>query len=215
MILSVFFNCFQICRSTKWISQNGKNCNLRKYKCINIHVGTNCSFTTLLYVITYKSIMTQFLSCIRFSFVISRRGEISKVFHDPDEDNVLIVKKGLAAMMASKLHQQHEVSHVTALRSCTFRPSYRSEITIRTYIMIYAQVKEKRLCSKFIACCKLLKYPRVLRFIWAMFEIAYFSHWSYAIFQILLTSPWISALIFLRYIPQIFIILVLGNNIHM
>lgn len=49
-------------------------------------------------------------SYYRFSFVISRQGEIRKVFHSPEKDPVLIVKKGLAALMASKLHKQHEVN---------------------------------------------------------------------------------------------------------
>ena len=46
----------------------------------------------------------------RFSFTLSPKGEIFNIFHPPDEDNhVLKVKKGFAAMLGSKLHKEDEV----------------------------------------------------------------------------------------------------------
>ena len=47
----------------------------------------------------------------RFSFEITRHGEILRVFHPADEDEeVLSIKKGFAAMLSGKLHKQEEVS---------------------------------------------------------------------------------------------------------
>ena len=43
---------------------------------------------------------------------MTRRGEITKLYHPADEDNEIIVtKKGFASMLSAKLHRQHEVEH--------------------------------------------------------------------------------------------------------
>lgn len=47
----------------------------------------------------------------RFSFEITPYGEILRVYHPPEENtDVLMVKKGFAALLASKLHNQENVS---------------------------------------------------------------------------------------------------------
>lgn len=47
---------------------------------------------------------------LRFSFVISRRGEITHVFHPSNEDSdVIATKKGFAALFASRLHEEGDV----------------------------------------------------------------------------------------------------------
>ncbi|GFR58884.1 hypothetical protein ElyMa_005371000 [Elysia marginata] len=44
-----------------------------------------------------------------FSFKLSRRGEVSAVYHDAEEDDhKLAVKKGFAGLLASRLHDSHE-----------------------------------------------------------------------------------------------------------
>lgn len=46
----------------------------------------------------------------RFSFVISRRGEITHVYHPSSEDSdVIATKKGFAALFASRLHEEGDV----------------------------------------------------------------------------------------------------------
>ncbi|XP_053390116.1 uncharacterized protein LOC128553035, partial [Mercenaria mercenaria] len=51
-----------------------------------------------------------------FSFEISHRGEIGKVFHQPDEEHeILMVKKGFAGMLSAKLHHRHEIEHESYL----------------------------------------------------------------------------------------------------
>lgn len=43
---------------------------------------------------------------------MTRRGEITKLYHQGGEDNeVLNTKKGFASMLSAKLHRQHEVEH--------------------------------------------------------------------------------------------------------
>ena len=47
---------------------------------------------------------------LRFSFEITRHGEILRVFHPANEDEeVLSIKKGFAGMLSAKLHKQDEV----------------------------------------------------------------------------------------------------------
>ena len=49
-------------------------------------------------------------SFYRYSFVISPRGEITHVYHPVGEDDEVIVsKKGFAALFASRLHEEGEV----------------------------------------------------------------------------------------------------------
>ncbi|CAC5425804.1 unnamed protein product [Mytilus coruscus] len=43
-----------------------------------------------------------------FSFQIKTNGEILRVFHPPEDDEVLATKKGLAALLAAKLHGKDE-----------------------------------------------------------------------------------------------------------
>lgn len=46
----------------------------------------------------------------RFSFVISRNGEITHVYHPSNEDSdVIATKKGFAALFASRLHEEGDV----------------------------------------------------------------------------------------------------------
>ncbi|XP_021353372.1 uncharacterized protein LOC110450253 [Mizuhopecten yessoensis] len=45
-----------------------------------------------------------------FSFVISPHGEIFRVYHPQEDDEVIAVKKGFAALLAGKLHDKHEVT---------------------------------------------------------------------------------------------------------
>ena len=48
---------------------------------------------------------------IRFSFEITRHGEILRVFHPANEDEeVLSIKKGFAGLLSAKLHKKDEVS---------------------------------------------------------------------------------------------------------
>lgn len=50
------------------------------------------------------------LTC-RFSFVISKRGVITHVYHPPGEDtDVIASKKGFAALFASRLHEEGDVN---------------------------------------------------------------------------------------------------------
>lgn len=49
----------------------------------------------------------------RFSFQIQPNGQILRVYHPPDDDEVLATKKGLAAMLSSKLHHKDEASYVS------------------------------------------------------------------------------------------------------
>ncbi|XP_065944315.1 uncharacterized protein [Magallana gigas] len=52
-----------------------------------------------------------------FSFVISRRGEITHVYHPSSEDSdVIATKKGFAALFASRLHEEGDVSGVSSTR---------------------------------------------------------------------------------------------------
>jgi hypothetical protein len=55
---------------------------------------------------------TLFLICeYRFSFEITPYGEILRVYHPPEENtDVLMAKKGFAALLASKLHNKENVS---------------------------------------------------------------------------------------------------------
>ena len=47
----------------------------------------------------------------RFSFEITPHGEILRVYHPPEENtDVLMAKKGFAALLASKLHNKENVS---------------------------------------------------------------------------------------------------------
>ncbi|VDI50864.1 Hypothetical predicted protein [Mytilus galloprovincialis] len=45
----------------------------------------------------------------RFSFQITPNGQILKVYHPPEDDEVLATKKGLAAMLSAKLHDKDEL----------------------------------------------------------------------------------------------------------
>lgn len=65
---------------------------------------------------------------LRFSFEITRRGEILKVYHPPDDSEVLAIKKGFAAIFSSKLHSKEEVHiHVFhATKHKWIRGSYQS-----------------------------------------------------------------------------------------
>ncbi|KAK3609663.1 hypothetical protein CHS0354_035948 [Potamilus streckersoni] len=46
-----------------------------------------------------------------FSFIISQQGEIEHVYHPKGEDGeVLAIKRGFAALLSGKFHDQHEVS---------------------------------------------------------------------------------------------------------
>jgi hypothetical protein len=46
----------------------------------------------------------------RFSFVISTRGVVNHVYHPRGEDEeVVAIKKGLASIFASRLHEEGEV----------------------------------------------------------------------------------------------------------
>lgn len=47
--------------------------------------------------------------CFRFSFEITQRGEILRVYHPPEDSEVLAIKKGFAAVFSSKLHSKEEV----------------------------------------------------------------------------------------------------------
>ncbi|XP_076086954.1 uncharacterized protein LOC143057528 [Mytilus galloprovincialis] len=44
-----------------------------------------------------------------FSFQIKPNGEILKVYHPPEDDEVLATKKGLAGMLAAKMHDKEEL----------------------------------------------------------------------------------------------------------
>ena len=46
----------------------------------------------------------------RFSFEITPYGEILKVYHPKEDDEVLATKKGFAALLASKLRGKQQVS---------------------------------------------------------------------------------------------------------
>ena len=47
---------------------------------------------------------------LRFSFVISKRGEITHVYHQSNDDaNIIASKKGFAALFASRLHEKGDV----------------------------------------------------------------------------------------------------------
>ncbi|CAC5401162.1 unnamed protein product [Mytilus coruscus] len=50
-----------------------------------------------------------FFSTYRFSFQIKPNGEILKVYHPPEDDDVLATKKGLAGMLAAKMHDKEEL----------------------------------------------------------------------------------------------------------
>lgn len=51
-----------------------------------------------------------FIWIFRFSFVISRRGEMTHVYHPSNEDSdVIATKKGFAALFASRLHEEGDV----------------------------------------------------------------------------------------------------------
>ncbi|CAC5401154.1 unnamed protein product [Mytilus coruscus] len=45
-----------------------------------------------------------------FSFQIKPNGQILRVYHPPEDDEVLATKKGLAAMLSAKLHDKDELS---------------------------------------------------------------------------------------------------------
>ncbi|KAK3704204.1 hypothetical protein RRG08_066835 [Elysia crispata] len=48
-----------------------------------------------------------------FSFKLSRRGEVTTVYHDPaEDDHKLAMKKGFAGLLASRLHDSHETDLV-------------------------------------------------------------------------------------------------------
>lgn len=52
-----------------------------------------------------------FIYTYRFSFVISSRGVVNHVFHpDGEDEEVVALKKGLASIFASKLHEEGEVN---------------------------------------------------------------------------------------------------------
>ncbi|VDI17388.1 Hypothetical predicted protein [Mytilus galloprovincialis] len=46
----------------------------------------------------------------RFSFQIKPNGQILRVYHPPEDDEVLATKKGLAALLSAKLHDKDELS---------------------------------------------------------------------------------------------------------
>ncbi|VDI25287.1 Hypothetical predicted protein [Mytilus galloprovincialis] len=46
----------------------------------------------------------------RFSFQIKPNGQILRVYHPPDDGEVLETKRGLAAMLSAKLHDKDELS---------------------------------------------------------------------------------------------------------
>lgn len=56
-----------------------------------------------------------FSSYWRFSFQIKPNGEILKVYHPPEDDEVLETKKGLAGMLAAKMHDKEEVSYTDVI----------------------------------------------------------------------------------------------------
>jgi hypothetical protein len=45
----------------------------------------------------------------RFSFEITKRGEILRVFHPSEDHEILSFKKAFAALFSSKLHSKEEV----------------------------------------------------------------------------------------------------------
>ncbi|VDH90879.1 Hypothetical predicted protein [Mytilus galloprovincialis] len=45
-----------------------------------------------------------------FSFEITQRGEILRVYHPPEDSEVLAIKKGFAAVFSSKLHSKEEIT---------------------------------------------------------------------------------------------------------
>ena len=62
-------------------------------------------------VMLKASLLYLLFASIRFSFEITRHGEILRVFHPANEDEeVLSIKKGFAGMLSAKLHKKDEVS---------------------------------------------------------------------------------------------------------
>nr|XP_022327831.1 uncharacterized protein LOC111127102 [Crassostrea virginica] len=56
-----------------------------------------------------------------FSFVISNRGEIRHVYHPSNEDSdIIATKKGFAALFASRLHEEGDVSGVSSPRGFVY-----------------------------------------------------------------------------------------------
>lgn len=91
----------------------------------------------------------------RFSFTLRSNGEVSKVFYPPDEnENVLKVKKGFAAMLGSKLHREEEVRKPYIWCRANLLYSYMCLVCSSFHLSVPTFIKD----DFYITCCVWVAY---------------------------------------------------------